>query len=62
MKRRGKNLKIFLIDGTLQNSTLMQDILFSSPSAAATFMLGYPASGPQLWKTEDGVILRELEG
>lgn len=48
-------------DGTLQNSTLMQDILFSSPSAAATFMLGYPASGPQLWKTEEGIMLRTLE-
>ncbi|WP_347298633.1 GIY-YIG nuclease family protein [Dolosigranulum savutiense] len=57
-----KMRKQYQDDGTLQNSTLMQDILFSSPSAAATFILGYPASGPQLWKTEDGVILRELEG
>lgn len=56
-----KMRKQYQNDGTLQNSTLMQDILFSSPSAAATFMLGYPASGPQLWKTEEGVMLRTLE-
>lgn len=38
-----------------------EDILFSSSSAAADFVLGYSASGPQTWKTKDGRTLKEIE-
>lgn len=38
-----------------------EDILFSSSSAAANFILGYSVSGPQNWKSEDGRTLKEIE-
>ena len=38
-----------------------EDILFSSSSAAADFILGYNVSGPQTWKTKDGKTLKEIE-
>ncbi len=39
-----------------------EDILFSSSSAAADFILGYSVSGPRTWKTKDGRTLKEIEG
>ena len=41
--------------------TTVEDILFSSSSAAADFILGYSASGPRTWKTKDGRTLKDLE-
>lgn len=38
-----------------------EDILFSSSSAAADFILGYSVSGPKMWKTKDGRSLKEIE-
>ena len=38
-----------------------EDILFSSSSAAADFILGYSVSGPRTWKTKGGRTLKELE-
>ncbi|MDD6235652.1 MAG: GIY-YIG nuclease family protein [Lachnospiraceae bacterium] len=38
-----------------------EDILFSSSSAAADFVLGYSVSGPKTWKTKDGRSLKEIE-
>lgn len=38
-----------------------EDILFSSSSAAADFVLGYSVSGPQTWKSKDGRTLKEIE-
>lgn len=38
-----------------------EDILFSSSSAAADFILGYSVSGPRTWKTKDGKSLKEIE-
>ena len=38
-----------------------EDILFSSSSAAADFILGYSASGPQTWKDKAGRTLKEIE-
>lgn len=37
------------------------DIVFSSPSAAADFVFGYSVSGPAQWKNAVGVSLKELE-
>lgn len=45
----------------VQNLTTTEDILFSSSSAAADFVLGYSASGPRTWKTKDGRTLKEIE-
>ena len=46
------------IDG---NHILLDDILFTSPSAAAAFVGGSSLSGNELWKTADGVSLKNLE-
>ena len=48
-------------DGKVQNLVVMEDILFSSSSAAADFVLGYSVSGPRTWKTQDGRPLKDLE-
>ena len=36
------------------------DCPFTSPSAAAAIIAGGPRSGPELWKNEAGVSLKEL--
>ena len=38
-----------------------EDILFSSSSAAADFVLGYSVSGPATWKDKSGRTLKEIE-
>ena len=43
------------------NNTLTEDILVSSPSAAASFLSGTSVSGNDVWQTESGVSLKELE-
>ncbi len=45
----------------VENLTTTEDILFSSSSAAAGFLLGYSVSGPQTWRTEDGRTLKDIE-
>jgi len=36
------------------------DTVFSSPSAAASIIAGYPSSGPQSWSDQNGVTLKNL--
>ena len=46
-----KNLRQKLIESDkVQNHVIKENILFSSSSAAASFVLGYSVSGPQRWK------------
>lgn len=45
----------------VQDSVTTEDILFSSSSAAADFVLGYSASGPRTWRAKDGRTLKEIE-
>ena len=52
--------KIFA-EGKVENLVTTEDILFSSSSAAADFVLGYSASGPRTWKAKDGRTLKEIE-
>lgn len=40
---------------------LLEDLLFSSPSAAAGFVGGSSLSGNEMWKLEDGTTLKQLE-
>lgn len=47
--------------GKVEDFTTKEDILFSSSSAAADFILGYSVSGPQTWKSKDGRTLKEIE-
>ena len=51
-----------LLDSTkVENLTTIEDILFSSSSAAADFVSGYSASGPRSWKAKNGRTLKEIE-
>lgn len=45
----------------VENLITTEDILFSSSSAAADFILGYSVSGPRTWKTKAGKSLKEIE-
>ena len=45
----------------VNNFCTTEDILFSSSSAAADFVLGYSVSGPRTWKAANGTSLKELE-
>lgn len=57
-----QKLRQTLIDSDkVQNWKTTEDILFSSASAAADFILGYSVSGPQMWKTKDGRTLKDIE-
>ena len=51
----------YFSDGSVKNLVTMEDLLLSSSSAAADFVLGYSVSGPQMWKTKDGRSLKEIE-
>jgi hypothetical protein len=48
-------------DGSVIDSIVQEDILFSSSSAAADFVLGYNVSGPKTWKNNQGKSLKEME-
>lgn len=48
-------------EGKVENLATTEDILFSSSSAAADFVVGYSVSGPRTWKTKDGKALKEIE-
>lgn len=45
----------------VKDLTTTEDILFSSSSAAADFVLGYSVSGPATWKDKTGKSLKEIE-
>lgn len=45
----------------VENLVTSEDILFSSSSAAADFILGYSVSGPRTWKFKDGRSLKDIE-
>lgn len=47
--------------GKVKNLVTTENILFSSSSAAADFILGYSVSGPETWKAKDGRSLKEIE-
>lgn len=57
VKLREKYLK----EGKVENLVTTEELLFSSSSAAANFVLGYSVSGPRTWKTKDGRSLKEIE-
>ena len=46
------------VDG---NYTLLEDVLFSSPSAASMFVTGASSNGYTAWKTADGKTLKDVE-
>ena len=44
-----------------ENYTLLEDVLFSSPSAASMFVTGASSNGYTAWKTADGKTLKDVE-
>ncbi|WP_326833531.1 GIY-YIG nuclease family protein [Cutibacterium porci] len=48
-------------DRISDSGELIRDTLFTSPSAASDFLTGSSTSGKVLWKTSDGITLRDLE-
>ncbi|MBB1286933.1 GIY-YIG nuclease family protein [Flavisolibacter sp. BT320] len=61
-----KNLRQKLIDNgslSLEGSNLKftEDVLFSSPSAAATVIVGYHINGQTAWKDKNGRSLKSIE-
>ena len=55
IKERRKNAKVD------DNHILQEDLLFTSPSYAAMFVIGKSANGLTSWKTNDGKSLKSLE-
>jgi len=53
--------KKYMDSELVNNLKTTDDIVFSSPSAAADFVFGYSVSGPAQWKNSAGVSLKELE-
>lgn len=45
----------------ITHGILQEDMLFSSPSYAAMFVIGKSANGQTSWKAEDGRTLKEIE-
>ena len=43
------------------DSKLQEDVLFKSPSLAASFVSGWSMNGRDFWKTEDGIALGDVE-
>ena len=48
-------------EGKVQDLVTTEDILFSSSSAAGTFICGFAVGGPRNWKTKNGTTLKDLE-
>jgi len=44
-----------------EQGVLQEDMLFTSPSYAAMFVIGKSANGLKSWKTSDGKTLKSLE-
>lgn len=51
----------YISDGKVKDLITTEDILFSSSSAAADFILGYSVSGPKTWMDKIGRSLKEIE-
>ncbi len=60
-KRAAERRESLIASDKVENLTTTEDILFSSPSAAADFLMGYSISGPATWKDKNGVSLKDRE-
>lgn len=60
-KRAAERRESLIASDKVDNLTTTEDILFSSPSAAADFLMGYSISGPATWKDKNGVPLKDRE-
>lgn len=51
----------YQIEGKIRNNKTTEDILFTSPSSAGSFVTGNSISGPLNWKDENGISLKDIE-
>ena len=58
-KKVAEKRKAMTDAGKICNFTTTENLLFSSPSAAADFLMGYSVSGPATWKDKNGVSLKD---
>lgn len=58
-KLRAKLIDEGLIDSTGKNGVFLEDVLFSSPSAASSTILGAQSPGPIRWVDDDGKTFKE---
>lgn len=58
-KRMAGKRNEILSSKKVDNLTTTENIPFSSPSAAADFLMGYSVSGPATWKDKNGVPLKD---
>lgn len=58
LKHKRKEL---IDDGIIVNGVFVKDYLFTSPSSAASIIIGSSSSGPLLWIDENGKKLRDKE-
>lgn len=56
-----KRINECISSGKIVEGVLQEDLLFSSSSAAGSFVTGYSISGPQAWKTAEGCMLKDIE-
>ncbi len=48
-------------NGDIQDGMLQKSFLFKTPSSAAAFVIGNSSNGRVVWKTKDGVTLKDIE-
>lgn len=58
-ERAAKRREELLQSDKVKDFVLIEDVLFSSSSAAAQSLLGYNVSGPATWKDADGKTLKD---
>lgn len=58
-KHTAEKRNAILSSEKIDNFTTTEDMLFTSPSAAADFLMGYSVSGPATWKDKNGIPLKD---
>lgn len=48
-------------EGLIKDNVLTDDLLLNSSSLAASLITGFSTSGPEWWKTEEGISLKEIQ-
>ncbi len=48
-------------EGLIKENILTDDILLNSSSLAASLIRGFSTSGPELWRTKEGITLKEIQ-
>lgn len=58
-KKAAARREAIIASDKVDNNTTTEDMLFTSPSAAADFLVGYSVSGPASWKDKNGTALKD---